>query len=68
MGRVIALPRVSDGRAGSSRWGGAVGRVGGTGKQLSTMQETAILGCALAVGQVGGLFGAGKKHIWVEGN
>ena len=38
------LPRVPDGRVGSSRWGGAVGRVGGTGKQLSTMQETAIPG------------------------
>ena len=28
-GRVMDLPRVPDGRAGSSRWGGAVGRVGG---------------------------------------
>ena len=57
-----------DGRAGSSRWGRAVGWVGGTGKQLSTMQETAILGCALAVGWVGGLFEAGKKQSWVGGN
>ena len=67
-GRVIGLPRVPDGRVRSSRWGGAVGWVGGTSKQLSTMQETAILGCALAVGRVRGWFGAGKKYIWVGGN
>ena len=59
-GRVIGLPRVLDGRAGSSRWGGAVGRVGGTSKQLSTMQETAITGGALAVGQARGGLGRGN--------
>ena len=65
---MVDLPKVPDGRAGSNRQGGAVGWVGGASKQLSTMQETAILGCALAVGQVRGWFGAGKKYIWVGGN
>ena len=65
---MVDLPKVLDGRAGSNRQGGAVGRVGGTSKQLSTMQEIAILGCALAVGRVRGWFGAGKKYIWVAGN
>ena len=55
------LPRVPDGRAGSSRWGRAVGQVGGTSKQLSTMQETAILGCTLAVQRVGGYLRQGKN-------
>ena len=44
------------------------GRVGGVSKQPSTMQETAITGCLLAVGRVRGWFGVGKKYIWVEGN
>ena len=57
---MISLLRVLDGRAGSSRWGGAVGRVGGTSKQLSTMQETAITGGALAVGQARGGLGQGN--------
>ena len=42
---------------------GCWGRVGDASKQPSTMQETAILGCALAVGRDWGWFGAGKKHI-----
>jgi hypothetical protein len=37
------------------------GRVGGTSKQPSTMQETAITGWPLAVGRVRGWFGAGKN-------
>ena len=65
---MVDLPKVPDGRAGSNRQGRAVGRVGGASKQLSTMQETAILGCALAVGRVRGWFGVGKKYIWVGGN
>jgi len=59
-GRVIGLPRVPDGRAGSSRWGRAVGQVGGTSKQLSTIQETAITGGALAVGWARGGLGRGN--------
>jgi len=39
------------------------GRVWGTSKQPSTMQETAIPGCVLAVGRL--WFGVGKKYIWV---
>ena len=58
--RVIGLLRVPDGRAGSSRWGRAVGRVGGTSKQLSTMQETAITGGTLAVGRARGGLGQGN--------
>jgi hypothetical protein len=41
------------------------GRVWGTSKQPSTMQETAIPGCVLAVGRLRGWFGVGKKNIWV---
>ena len=41
--------------------------VGGTGKQPSTMWETAITGGALAAGQAREWFGAGKKYIWVAG-
>ena len=29
------------------------------------MQETAILGCTLAVGQVRGWFGVGKKYVYL---
>ena len=47
---------------------GLLGGLGGASKQPSTMQETAILGCALAVGRVRGWFGAGKKYIRVGGN
>ena len=65
---MVDLPRVPDGRAGSNRWGGAAGRVGDASKQLSTMQETAIPGCPLAVGRVRGWFWAGKIYIWVGGN
>jgi hypothetical protein len=39
---------------------GCWGWVGGVSKQPSTMQETAITGCPLAVGRVSGWFGAGK--------
>ena len=60
MGRVIGLLRVLDRRAGSSRWDGAVGQLGGTSKQLSTMQETAITGGALAVGWARGGLGQGN--------
>ena len=38
---------------------------GGINKQMSTMRETAFLGCLLAVGQVRGRFGGGGKYIWV---
>jgi len=48
--------------------GGTVGQVGGTSKQLSIMQETAILGCALTVGWVKGWFGVGEKYIRVGGD
>ena len=65
---MISLLRVPDGRAGSSRWGRAVGWVGDGSKQLSTMQETAIMGYPLAVGWVRRWFGAGKKYIWVGGD
>ena len=57
---MIGLLRVLDGRVGLSRWGRAVGQVGGTSKQLSTMQETAITGGALAVGQARGGLGWGN--------
>ena len=50
VGVMVDLLRVPDGRVGSNRLGWAVGWVGGTSKQPSTMQETAILGCALTVG------------------
>ena len=65
---MVDLPRVPDERVGSNRWGGAAGQVGDVSKQLSTIQETAILGCPLAVGWVGGWFRAGKKYIWVGGD
>jgi len=41
--------------------GGNVGWVGGVSKQPSTMQETAIPGYALAVGQARGGLGRGKN-------
>ena len=43
--------------------GGNVGWVGGASKQPSTMQETAIPGYALAVGQARGGLGRGKIII-----
>jgi len=46
--------------------GGNVAWVGGTSKQPSTMQETAITGYALAVGQARGGLGWGKNYIWVD--
>ena len=39
--------------------------VGSTSKQPSTMHETAIPGCALAIGWVRGWIGMGKFYIWV---
>ena len=51
---VPALPHL-----GCSR-GKNVGWVGAASKQLSTMQETAITGYALAVGQARGGLGRGK--------
>ena len=41
--------------------------VGGTSKQPSTIQGTAITGGALAAGQAREWFGVGKKYIWVAG-
>jgi hypothetical protein len=63
-GGVVDMPRVPDGRAGV----GAVGRVGGTSKQLSTMQETAILGARSLLGGLGDGLGRGKNYIWVGGD
>jgi len=40
--------------------------VGGASKQLSTMQETAITGYALAVGRARGGLGRGKLYIRVD--
>ena len=65
---MVGRPRVPDGRAEVCNRAGLLGRVGGVSKQPSTMQETAITECPLAVGQVRGWFGAGKKYIWVGGN
>ena len=49
--------------------GGTVGWVGGTSKQPSTMQETAITGYALAVGQARGALGRGKIIFgWIAFN
>ena len=52
------------GQGGIVGWGCWAGW--GIGKQMSTMQETALLGWLLTVGQVGGSFGQGKNiYIWV---
>jgi hypothetical protein len=59
------MPRVPDERVGVHNRVGLLGGVGGINKQMSTMQETAFLGCMLAVGWVRGRFGAGGKYIWV---
>ena len=49
--------------------GGNVGWVGATSKQPSTMQETAITGYALAVGQARGALGRGKIIFgWIAFN
>ena len=40
--------------------------VGGASKQLSTIQETAITGYALTVGQARGGLGWGKLYIRVD--
>jgi hypothetical protein len=56
------MPRVPDEGLGCVIGQGCWGWVGDASKQPSTMQETAILGCMLTVGQDWGWFGAGKKH------
>ena len=66
MGKVVDLLRVPDERVGSNRWGGAAGQVGDVSKQLSTMQETAITGYALAVGRARGGLGRGKLYTRVD--
>ena len=57
--------RVLDGRVGVCNRAGLLVGVGSASKQPSTMHETAIPGCVLAIGRVRGWIGAGKFYIWV---